>query len=58
MAPGEHRDQRTLDHALLPENDRPDRGLRSPGMGGRRLGGAHHHVFELFETFHRHDGSC
>jgi hypothetical protein len=58
VAARKYRDQSAFDHALLPENDRPDRRLCGTGMRGRRLGGTHHHVFEFLETFDRHDGSC
>src|SRR6185369_8141671 len=58
MAAAQDRDQRALDDALLAEDDRADRGLGGAGMRRGRLGGAHHHVFEFFETFDRHDSSC
>ena len=36
---------------LLAEDDGADRGPGGARMRGRGFGGAHHHVFEFFETF-------
>ena len=58
MAAGEDGDQRALDHPLLAEDDRADRGLGGAHMRGGRFRRAHDHVFEFFEAFaagHRHD---
>ncbi len=53
VAAGEDRDQRAIDHALLPEDHGADGGAGSARVRGRRLGGAHHHVLELLESFAR-----
>ena len=57
MAAGQHRDQRAVDHPLLAEDDRADRGPGGARMRGGGLRGTHHHVLEFFETFarDRHD---
>jgi hypothetical protein len=58
VAAAQDRDQRLLDHLVLPEDDVADRFLGGLDVRGGRLRGAHHHVFEFLEAFDRHDSSC
>ena len=45
MAAGQNGDQRALDHGILPEDHRADRGFRRAHMGGGRFRRAHDHIF-------------
>lgn len=51
MAAGQHRDDGPFHHLLLAEDDGADRVLGGAHMGGRGLGRAHDHIFQLFNAF-------